>query len=496
MNFLFSNNDCLAVLPEIFLVISINLLLIYGVIYSTSPLFNFPILVNNVSWLSILTLIICFFLNVSNSYLNTVIFNGFLILDFFGNFIKSFILFSTVCVLLISLGYNRLEKINSFELPILILISILGTLFLISSYDLMSMYLAIELQSFCFYILSSFKRNSEFSAESGLKYFILGAFSSGFLLFGCSLIYGFTGTTNYELISLLLVNLNFNSLCNNGIFVGLLFVFVSFLFKISAAPFHLWSPDVYEGSPTNITAFFAITPKLGILAFFLRLFFDCFYVFLTSLQSFLILSSISSMIVGCFGAIWQIKIKRLLAFSAITHVGYMLIGLSCTSVESINSVIFYCFIYVFMSILSFSLLLTIRKASDLKRFKYIEDLTTISKVNPFVGVSIAIVFFSIAGIPPFAGFFAKMFILFSAISQSLFFVTLIAILTSVFSCFYYLRVIQITFFEQTKFWITLDTFNKETSLLISCVLLFLSIFFVHPSLLVISIHNSVIDLFI
>lgn len=494
MNFLFFNNEWLAILPELFLVVSINLILLYAVIYSTSPFFDFPLLINNVSWLSILLLIIVFYLTLNNYALNIVIFNNLLIIDLFGNFIKGFILLSTICVLIMSLTYNKFEQVNNFEFPVLVMLTILGTLLLISSYDLISMYLAIELQSFCSYILSSFKRNSEFSAESGLKYFILGAFSSGFLLFGCSLIYGFTGATNYELISLLLVNTDYNSLHNNGIIVGIVFILVSFLFKLSAAPFHLWSPDVYEGSPTSVTAFFAIVPKLGLLVFFLRLFFDSFYVFLPSLQYLLIISSISSMLIGSFGAIWQIKIKRLLAFSAISHVGYMLIGLCSCSVESIYAVIFYSVIYIIMSISSFCLLLAIRKNSDLKKIKYIEDITVISKVNPFIGVCFAITFFSIAGVPPFAGFFSKMFLFFSAISQSLYFLTVIGVLTSVVSCFYYLRIIQITYFEQTNFWVTLKKFTKEISLLISCVLLLLTLFPIHPTLLIVLIHNSILSL--
>jgi len=496
MNFLFFNNEWLAIIPELFLVVSINLILLYAVIYSTSPFFNFPLLINNISWLSVLLLTIVLYLTINNHLLNITVFNNLLILDLFGNFIKSFILVSTICILVMSLTYNRFERINSFEFPILIMLTILGTLLLISSYDLISMYLAIELQSFCSYILSSFKRNSEFSAESGLKYFILGAFSSGFLLFGCSLIYGFTGATNYELISLLLINANYNLLDNIGIIIGIVFILVSFFFKLSAAPFHLWSPDVYEGSPTSVTAFFAIVPKLGLIIFFLRLFFDSFYVFLPSLQYLLIISSITSMLIGSFGAIWQVKIKRLLAFSAISHVGYMLIGLCSCSIESVYAVVFYAIIYIFMSISSFCLLLAIRKNSDLKKIKYIEDISIISKVNPFIGVCFAITFFSIAGVPPFAGFFSKMFIFFSAISQSLYFLSVIGVLTSVVSCFYYLRIIQITYFEQTNIWISLKKITKEISLLIALILFLLTFFSFHPTLLVVLIHNSILSLYI
>ena len=494
MNFLFLNNEWLAFFPELFLIFCINLILLYAVIYSTSPFFDFPLLISNISWLSIFLLIIVFYLNLNNFLLDNTIFNNLLIIDSFGNFIKSFILVSTICVLLMSLTYNRFELVNSFEFPILVILTIFGTLLLISSYDLISMYLAIELQSFCSYILSSFKRSSEFSAESGLKYFILGAFSSGFLLFGCSLIYGFTGTTNYELISLLFVDSFDNSLHNTGVITGIVFILVSFFFKLSAAPFHVWSPDVYEGSPTTVTAFFAIVPKLGLIVFFIRLFFDSFYILLPSLQYLLIISSVVSMLVGSFGAIWQIKIKRLLAFSAISHVGYMLLGLCCFSVESIYSVLFYSVIYILMSISSFSLLLAIRKNYDLKKIKYIEDLNIISRVNPLLGVCFAITFFSIAGVPPFAGFFSKMFLFFSTINQSLYFLTAIGVLTSVVSCFYYLRIIQISYFEQVVIWVTLKKLTKEICLLIGCVLLLLSFFFLHPTLLIVLIHNSVLNL--
>jgi proton-translocating NADH-quinone oxidoreductase chain N len=356
------------------------------------------------------------------------------------------------------------------------------------------MYLAIELQSFCSYILSSFKRNSEFSAEAGLKYFVLGAFSSGFLLFGCSLIYGFTGTTNYEQISLLLASSYYEHPNNNGIVIGVIFILISFLFKLSAAPFHLWSPDIYEGSPTIITAFFAIVPKLGLFVFFLRLFFDSFYGLFTFWQSFLIICSASSMLIGSLGAIWQIKLKRLLAFSAISHVGYMLIGLCCCSIESIYALIFYSIIYIFMSILTFSLLLSIRKNNDLKKVKYIEDLTIIAKTNPFIGFCFATTFFSIAGVPPLAGFFSKMFLFFSAVSQSIYSLAIIGVLTSVISCFYYLRIIQISYFERINQWISLKKIDKDISIIISIFIFLLIAFFLHPSLLIVLVHNSILSL--
>jgi NADH-quinone oxidoreductase subunit N len=200
------------------------------------------------------------------------------------------------------------------------------------------------------------------------------------------------------------------------------------------------------------------------------------------------------MLIGSFGAIWQIKIKRLLAFSAISHVGYMLIGFCCCSIESIYAIIFYSIIYILMSISSFCLLLAIRKNNDLKKIKYIEDITIVSKSNPFIGICVAVTFFSIAGVPPFAGFFSKMFLFFSAIGQSLYFLTVVGVLTSVVSCFYYLRIIQITYFEQTNVWISLKKFAKEVSLLIGCVLFLLTFFSLHPTLLIVYIHNSILSL--
>ena len=393
------------------------------------------------------------------------------------------------------LKYNKFEYINGFEFIVLILLTILGTLLLISSYDLISMYLAIELQSFCSYIIASFKRSSEFSAEAGLKYFILGAFSSGFLLFGCSLIYGFTGTTNYEQLAMLFIAINYSDVNTAGALVGIIFVLISVLFKLSAAPFHVWSPDIYEGSPTVVTAFFAIVPKIALFGLAIRLFFSSFYGAFIPWQEFVIFSSISSMCIGSFGAIWQIKIKRLLAFSAIGHVGYMLIGLCCSSIESISALFFYSIIYIVMSICTFSLLLMVRKNHDSKRIKYIDDLTVLAKTNPLIGLGFCVTFFSIAGVPPLAGFFSKLFILFSAINNSLYSIAFIGVLTSVVSCFYYLRIIQISYFEQTSQWITLKKVNKELSVLISISLFVLVAFFLHSTLPVILIYNSIFHLF-
>jgi proton-translocating NADH-quinone oxidoreductase chain N len=489
-------NDFIAVIPELYLIISASIILFYSVIYTTSPFFDYPLLVNNTSWLSIQVLLFTLFLNINNTFYDIVLFNNLIIIDFFNIVIKTFVLLSSILILIMSLRYNQVELLNNSEYSIIILFSIVGTLFFISSCDLLTAYISIELQSFCSYLLTSIKRNSEFSTEAGLKYFILGAFSSGFLLFGCSLVYGFTGTTNYMILSILIINNDCFSSYINGIVIGSLFILVAFLFKFSAAPFHVWSPDIYEGAPTTITAFFIIVQKLGLVIFFLRLFFNSFYGIINFWQVYLTIACFSSMLVGCFGALWQTKLKRLFAFSSITHVGYLLIALCCISFESIYALVFYLCIYVITNVGSFIILLIVRKNHNYKRIKYVEDLLIVAKTNYILGIYVVITFFSIAGVPPLAGFFSKMFIFFSSISQSMYSLAIVGILTSVVSCFYYLKIIQISFFEKENKLITLRKIDKESAYLITVANFFLIAFFFHPDLFSILIHLSIFDLFL
>ena len=279
MNFFnFFENDLIVVLPELFITTAIIFLLSYGVIYSTSSTYNYPILSVNVSWLSFFVLFIAFFLCIGNFLSSMVIFNNLLIVDPFTTFTKAIILLSSMMCILMSLNYMEYNKINTFEYTLLVLLSVLGMLLLVSSYDLLSLYLGVELMSLSFYILAAYKRNSEFSGEAGLKYFILGAFSSGLLLFGSSMLYGFTGMTNFEDIAKLLVGLGAisDTISYSGIVIGILFISIALLFKVAAAPFHMWSPDVYEGAPTPVTAFFSSVPKVALLALYIRLYFYTF----------------------------------------------------------------------------------------------------------------------------------------------------------------------------------------------------------------------------
>ena len=292
-------NDFKLALPEIFLVSISILLLVYGVVFSTSRQKDYPVLAGNLSRLALLTLALTFLLVVNQPINAGVFFYQSLILDDLSSFLKTLILICSFISILISVDYLKQERLNSFEPVILILLSTASMLLMVSSYDFISMYLAIELQSLCFYVLAASKRDSEFSTEAGIKYFLLGAFSSGILLFGCSLIYGFTGLVHFEELAKLFSGISeLSSFNSSGILLGILFLAVGFLFKLTAVPFHMWAPDVYEGSPNSITAFFLITPKIAILGLFVRLFLYSFYDFLFPWQTILLVSSIASMVWG------------------------------------------------------------------------------------------------------------------------------------------------------------------------------------------------------
>ena len=383
-------------------------------------------------------------------------------------FCKILIVCSALLSVCISLDYVRKQALNAFEYIILLLLATCSMLFLISSADMISMYLAIELQSLCFYVLAAFKRNSEFSTEAGLKYFVLGAFSSGVLLFGCSLIYGFTGITHFSELTKIFSCTGGNQHFT-GALIGMIFVAVGFLFKITAVPFHTWAPDVYEGSPTSVTAFFAITPKIAILGLFVRLFESSFYdlnsettvplqlgtanvqsvsttfhqllsMELTSTlpwQKIFLFCSIASMMVGALGAMNQKKIKRLLAYSSIGHVGYFLIGLCCGTVEGIQALLINLIIYLMMTINIFAIILSpVRRdfVHSVQRIKYISDLSVLFKTNPILAITLAINLFSMAGLPPLAGFWGKYYLLFSAFSCELYLVAIVGGLATVLSC--------------------------------------------------------------
>lgn len=360
--------------PELYLMSAIMLILTYGTLYNASRKHRYPVMTYGIGYLCIQTLIITLALTGNGaasmpawgpSIANVGILNGTLIVDTFATFVKTIVLIGTTITLLITIKYTLNKKMAARinEYMILILFGTLSALLLVSSFDLLSLYLAIELQSLSFYVLAAFQRNNEFSSEAGLKYFILGALSSGLLLFGESIIYGLTGITNFEELTKFLAGPETSMISEMkiGIPIGLSFISVAFLFKLSAVPFHLWTPDVYEGAPTSVTAYFAITPKIAILGLLIRLYMYTFYDWIESWQQIIMISALLSMFIGTLGAINQMKIKRLYAYSSIAHVGYLLIGLATGTIESIEAVLIYITLYVVVVMGTFSILLVMAK---------------------------------------------------------------------------------------------------------------------------------------
>lgn len=484
MNFFnFFENDFLVIFPELFIATVIVFLLSYGVIFSTSEHYKNPALAVNLSWLTFFTLGIAFLLSINNSLSSMVIFNNLLIIDPFTTLIKAFILLSSMVCMLISINYLNYQKINTFEYSLLILLSVLGMLCLVSTYDLLSLYLSVELMSLSFYILAAYKRNSEFSGEAGLKYFILGAFSSGLLLFGSSILYGFTGMTNFEDIAKLLFGLGSISdpISYNGIVIGILFVSIALLFKVAAAPFHMWSPDVYEGSPTPVTAFFSSVPKVALLALFIRLFFYTFYNFIPIWQDLLLISAMISMVWGSIAALSQKRIKRLMAYSGIVNIGYMLIGIASGTTIGLTHLLVYLFIYVIMTISFFSFILGTQNHKTKALNVYLLDLTNLGKTNVVLGLTVSLILFSMIGLPPLAGFFGKMYLFFAAMNSKLYAVGILGVLSSVVAAFYYIRLIKLMFFEMSSKNYTLYKQMDQLNAYALSISLFLLIIFMGSS---------------
>ena len=468
-------NSLNVLLPEIFLTLSIFVILMLGVFLKKS--FN---IVFNLS-LIIIVITIAIIFNSSNN-IEKIFLDSF-IKDNFSSYFKILILISSFLVLNSSKVFIVDAKINKFEYPIIVLISILGMFFMVSSNDLILFYLGLELQSLALYILASIDRDNIKSTESGIKYFVLSALSSGLLLYGCSLLYGFTGSTNFELIAEQL------SKENKGAIFAMVFILVGLAFKISAVPFHMWTPDVYEGAPTSITSFFAVVPKVAGLAVLIKFMYIPFANILFEWQTIIIFISIASMILGAVAAIAQKNLKRLLAYSSIGHIGYALAGVATGAVPGYQSAVVYITIYVVMNIGAFSCLYMMKKDGEYK--ENISDLSGISKKHPVLAVSFLIILFSLAGIPPLGGFFAKFYIFISVLEQKMYMLAIVGLLTTVISAFYYLKVIKTIYFEDN--FVVFDTVkNKIAQIIILMSCTFLITFFLYPSFL----NNIVNSLFI
>lgn len=484
--------DFIALAPEILLTFLIHLLLLFGVICTSSSHLNYPIVLNNITWLSLQTLVFILLLINFNPLSYTFCFNKMLLIDNLSFFIKGTVVLVFIITLAISLKYNYIEKINVFELVILFLLTVLGLLLLISAYNFIALYLALELQSFCLYILAAINRNSEFSTEAGLKYFVLGAFFSGLLLFGFSLLYGFSGVCDYGSLQQFLFISSNNAYNITSITVASIFILSAFFFKLSSAPFHIITPDIYEGSATSISAFFAIVPKISILAVLTRFTFISFYNDLFFFcQILFVLTSLFSILFGTFSALTQYKVKRLFAYSTISHIGFVLIGLCCGTQEGLSASYFYIIIYIITTVVCFGLLLSIYTKKRFLRLYYIKDLVCLTRSNPNVAFITAITFFSIAGIPPLAGFFSKMFIFMMAFFSNLYFLGFIGVLMGVVSCFYYIRIIRSVYFDVSYTWLNLCRFERENSLILIFCTLSLIFLGIYPTSLFYIINSSI-----
>jgi NADH-quinone oxidoreductase subunit N len=457
------------VLPEIFISLSIMFLLVLGVFKKDSSklIFNISLLV-----LLIAAIII---LNETSSINRITLFNNSVVIDYMASLMKMITLIGAFLVLVISSSYLKIFKIFKIEYPILILSSVLGMMVMISSNDLMVFYMGLELQSLALYVLATFNRDQLKSSEAGLKYFVLSALSSGLLLYGCSLIYGFSGSTNFDIIA------NQLNPSNYVLTFGIVFILVGLAFKISAVPFHMWAPDVYEGSPTTVTLFFTMVPKIAALTVFIRFLYVPFLNLIDQWQMIIIFLSIASMLFGAVAAIGQTNIKRLIAYSSIGHIGYTLAGLATGSNEGIQSSIVYITIYVIMNLSFFSCLLMLKRNNQY--YEDIDDLSGLSKNHPLLSLSMLVILFSLAGIPPLAGFFAKFYIFTAVLEQSMYFLAIVGLLSTVIAAFYYLRIIKIIYFDKEK-----EKYDSDHSLWLKLSLTFSTIlillYFIFPSQLI------------
>jgi NADH-quinone oxidoreductase subunit N len=401
-------------------------------------------------------------------------FHGQFIVDPFSMFMKELLLAGAALALILSLDYNRHEGLARFEFPVLMLFAVVGMMIMASASNMMTLYLGLELLSLALYVLAAFARDDVRSTEAGLKYFVLGALASGLLLYGISLIYGFSGTMDFAELAQLLAK---PAAASPGLIVGLVFVIAGLIFKISAVPFHMWTPDVYEGAPTPVTAFFSTAPKVAAMALLLRTMVTPFGHQLIAWQQLIVLVSIASMILGALAAIGQTNIKRLMAYSSIGHMGYALIGLAPGTPEGIRGVLVYLIVYVFMSAGSFACIIAMRRRGH--AVEQISELSGLARTDPGLALAMAVFMFSMAGIPPLSGFFGKLYVFLAAVQSGLWALAIIGVLTSVVGAFYYLRIVKVMYFDAPAE--AFDHRPATVSFVAAVTALFTTFFFIFPA---------------
>ncbi len=409
-----------------------------------------------------------------------VTFEGMFVVDRFAQFFKAFVLLSAAIGLILSRDYLELHKIARFEYTVLILFACLGMLMMLSANDFMALYLGLEMQSLSLYVIAAFHREDLRSNEAGLKYFVLGALASGLLLYGISLVYGYSGTTRFATLAGVLAEQH-GHVPPAGLIIGLVFVIAGLAFKVSAVPFHMWTPDVYEGAPTPVTAFFSVTPKLAAIGLLIRVMIEPFGALFAQWQQIIIFMSIASMVLGGFAAIGQTNIKRLMAYSSIGHVGYALIGLAVGTEKGIASVLVYMAIYIFMNIGVFACILCMRRREHM--VVDIADLAGLSKTSPLMALALAIFMFSMAGLPPLAGFFGKLYLFLAAVEAQLYGLAIIGVLSSVVAAYYYIRIVKVMYFDEAAEPLDHD-FGRGIRLVMFGAAALVVLFFLRPSPLV------------
>ena len=438
-------------------------------------------------WIAIALLLLAAGLTLWPGAGDATLFGGSFITDDFARFMKVLTLLGSAITLLMSFGYMRQTQLLKFEFPVLIVLATLGMLMMISANDLIALYMGLEMQSLALYVIAAFRRDSVRSSEAGLKYFVLGALSSGMLLYGCSLIYGFTGATGFDGIAA--------SLKASGPGLGLIFGLVFFLagmaFKISAVPFHMWTPDVYEGAPTPVTAFFAAAPKIAAMAMFVRVIFSAFPDVVFQWQQIIVFLSVASMVLGAFAAIGQRNIKRLMAYSSIGHMGFALVGLAAGTREGVTGVIVYLAIYLVMTLGVFACILAMRRWDGM--VEDIGELAGLSRNNPLIAFLLSMLLFSLAGIPPLAGFFAKFYVFLAAIHAELYWLAVIGVVASVVGAYYYLRIVKIMYFDEPAEQFEPMSGTLQTVLGVSGVIVIF--FFLYPAPLVAAADTAAKALF-
>ena len=432
------DNDLNSILPEIILSVFAMLSLLIGVYGGQDKR------TANITFVTAGLMVITGIWMLFDGSPSETAFNKMFIDDAFSRFAKALVLLSSAAVLVMSLGYMLRHNLGRFEYPILIIFSVVGMMFMVSANDLMILYLGLELQSLALYVVASMRRESLKSTEAGMKYFVLGALSSGLLLYGASLVYGYSGSTNFQSIVTSLDSSN-RSL---GFMFGMILVVAGLAFKISAVPFHMWTPDVYEGAPTPITAFLSTAPKIAAMALFARVVHDAFFVMIADWQQIVALMSVLSMFVGAIAAIGQTNIKRLMAYSSIAHMGYALIGLASGTVFGLQAMLMYMAIYVTMNVGTFAFILSMER--DGQPVTDIYSLNQLGVKQPKRALAMLVLLFSLAGVPPLVGFFGKLYVLRAAYDAGLIWLAVLGVLASVIGAYYYLRLIYLMYFGENQ----------------------------------------------